>query len=277
MTTHGPGGPLVVVNLKAYFGAAATRTWCSVVRTVCDSSSDVAAGRIEVIVCPSTPLLSAAMVWMEGSRVQVGAQDVSAVPMGPSTGEVPATLLAEVGCRVAIVGHAERRGLGDTDPMVAEKVSRTIEAGMTPILCVGEPVPMNRDMAIDWVVAQMRRSLAGASPSRVILAYEPIWAIGADESAPAEHVWAVCAALSSELRGAGIADSRMLYGGAAGSAQVDLIGGPVDGLFLGRSVHDPAMLAAMLGAMGDRLDGGAERMPATTRNLMSSGPNSASR
>lgn len=237
----------LAVNLKAYLDAPRTRAWCAAARAAAASSQAIRQGRIALVVIPSMPLVPSAVAWFSGTPVLIGAQDVSIDGWGPHTGEVPAELLAQVDCRVVVVGHAERRRAGDDDAIVARKLARVLEAGVTPLLCTGEPEAGDAERAAQWVIDQARIALADAPPGPVLVAYEPVWAIGAARAAPAAHVRTVATALGAWLAGAaGRQGSQVLYGGAAGPEELGLLRGPLDGLFLGRSVHDPTVLASML-------------------------------
>lgn len=237
----------LAVNLKAYLDAPTTRAWCIEVRAAASTSDALAEGLASLVIIPSTPLVAAVVAWFEGTPVLVGAQDVSTHGWGPHTGEVPAALLAQAGCRVVVVGHAERRRAGDDDAIVARKAGQVLDAGLTPLVCVGEPRVSDAEHAGAWALDQARSALDDAPAGRVLLAYEPVWAIGAARAAPATHIGAVCARLAAWLAAApGRDGSQVLYGGAAGPDELGSIGGPIGGLFLGRSVHDPSVLATML-------------------------------
>jgi len=240
-------GILLATNLKAYLDGTASERWCHAVRDIATSSPSVATGRVTLAVLPAMALVASAVAWLRGSAVVVGGQDVSVASWGPHTGDTPARLLSELGCGLVLVGHSERRRLGDTDAVVARKVQRALEAGLLPMVCVGEDVAMDPAMTTPTVVSQLRRSLADVPPGRLVVAYEPRWAIGAAHPAPTDLILAVCDALDAWLRAEpGRAGSLVVYGGSAGPDLLPLLGGSVRGLFLGRSVHDPAVLAGMV-------------------------------
>lgn len=238
---------LFAVNLKTYLDAAASERWCLAVRDIARSSPAVSGGSVSLAVLPAMPLIAPAVSWFRGSPVLVGGQDVSAAAGGPHTGETPAALLAELGCRLALAGHAERRRAGDTDEVVARKVRRSLEAGLLPLVCVGEGTALDPAETARVVVEQLERSLADVPAGRLIVAYEPLWAIGAAEPAGIDLIGAVCGALDDWLRmRSARAGSLVLYGGSAGPDLLPLVGGTLHGLFLGRSVHDPAVLAGIV-------------------------------
>jgi triosephosphate isomerase len=243
-----PRPPLVAVSLKAYLGAAATTDWLAGVRDLATGGGDRAgdAGTVELAVLPSFPLLPIAARVLAGTAVAWGAQDVAPSDAGAQTGEVTAPLLAELGCRYAVVGHAERRArFGDTDEVVRAKVARLAEAGVVPLLCVGETERVPADEAADVAAAQLADALAGSGATDVVVGYEPVWAIGAPEPAGPEHVVAVADRLHAVLAGLGV-PGRVVYGGAAGPGTLTALAPAVDGVFLGRFAHDVAALGDIL-------------------------------
>lgn len=242
------GRVTVAVSLKMYFGHAEARAWFRAVATIAGEHPAVAAGAVDLFVIPSYLAIIPALRTFDGTRVQVGAQDVAAAEPGPHTGEVSAAELAEIGVRFAEVGHAERRrGHGETDDVVAAKATAALRHGIVPVVCVGEETPGDPTAAARESIRQLRRALAGAPGGRVVVGYEPIWAIGAAEPAKPGHIQVVCTALSDELAGSPErAGSTVIYGGSAGPGLLAKLGGTVDGLFLGRRAHHPADLRAVL-------------------------------
>jgi len=235
MSATGDTRRLLAVNLKDYLGAAATADWLGeVARRLPDAG---VREEVELAVLPSFPLLERARRQLEGVGVEVGAQDVSAAPAGPHTGEVPAAMLAELGCRYVAVGHAERRvEFGESDAVVAAKVAAAVAHDLVPIVCVGEPDRRDADAAAATVIGQTLAALAEVSVAEVVVAYEPVWAIGAAEPAAAEHVLAVGAALREELDPTPH-EARLIYGGSAGPGTLAPLSAGYDGLFLGRRAH----------------------------------------
>jgi triosephosphate isomerase len=228
-------GPLVAVSTKAYFGAAHTRSW---VRAVAALGPVAAAGGVELAVLPTFPLLESTAATLADSGVAWGAQDVAASDSGQQTGEVLAATLAELGCSYVEVGHAERRRLfGEDDATVRAKVGRVVAHSMVPLICVGEADRTDPDDAAAHSVAQLTDALHAVPDAAVVVAYEPVWAIGAPHPAPAAHVIAVTTALRAALAAHG-GPSRVLYGGSAAPGTATALNGAVDGLFLGRFAHD---------------------------------------
>ncbi|MDQ1629077.1 MAG: triosephosphate isomerase [Actinomycetota bacterium] len=241
---------LVGVSLKMYFGFRETLDWCAAVADLAATHPAVTAGAAQLFVIPTAPAIPAAIEVFRGSRVQVGAQDVSTHDVGAFTGDVSPRLLAELGCTYAEIGHAERRQVhGETDEVAAAKVAAALRNNLTPVLCIGETVPMPARAAAATCVRQLSAGLAavGARGERVVVAYEPVWAIGAAQPAPPDHIRAVC----DVLREAAAADPSLppvdvIYGGSARPGLLAELGSSVDGLFLGRFAHDPAALRAVL-------------------------------
>ncbi len=136
--------------------------------------------------------------------------------------------------------------------MVARKVAAAARNRMTPVLCVGEPTACSVDQAGAWCISQLEgatgpgMAAGSAGLDGIVVAYEPIWAIGARAPASVEHIRGVCASLRQWLTSASLGASRLIYGGSAGPGLVSQLGDGVDGLFLGRSAHDPDNLARIL-------------------------------
>lgn len=161
--------------------------------------------------------------------------------------------MRELGCAHSEVGHAEQRRLfGEDDDAVGRKTAAALRHGLVPVLCVGEPDRVPADAAARYCTDEVDRLLAPARADGrlgpVTVAYEPHWAIGADEPAPVEHIVEACQALSDALTqtltdatvaDGAPADSRVVWGGSAGPGLLTLLGPAVDGLFLGRFAHDP--------------------------------------
>ena len=255
------GGLTIGVSLKMYFGQRQTLDWCHAVAAVARRHPAVAGGGAELFVLPAAPLIDPVLRIFDGVGVGVGAQNLSGEDSGPFTGEVSGALLREMGCRYAEVGHAERRRLfGEDDAAAAAKVAACWRHGLTPVLCVGEPAPVPPADAARACVSEAEAILGRAGAvrpgtagpvRRVILAYEPHWAIGQPEAAPAGHIAEVTGALRRWLASRPeLAGSRVIYGGSAGLGLLGSIRGSVDGLFLGRFAHDPAALEAILDEAG---------------------------
>ncbi len=258
MTKSGWKAPVpavtVGVSLKMYFGHHEARVWFERVAELVRSpaGAPVRDGAVELFVIPGYLGIAPALAAFDGLPVLVGAQDLAAADSGAFTGEVSGAELAEVGARLVEVGHAERRRLfGETDEVVAAKSAAALRSGLIPVLCLGETARGSTQDAAALVVAQLHAALADSAGGRVIVAYEPVWAIGAAEPAGAAHIIAVAHALRAALDA--LPDrtgSSVVYGGSAGPGLLTRLDGAadgaVDGLFLGRSAHDPEALAVVL-------------------------------
>jgi triosephosphate isomerase len=239
---------LVGVSLKMYFGHRQALDWLRRAIALAATHPGVRSGQVRFFVIPGYLAILPALDEARGTPVLVGAQDVAEEEPGPYTGEVSAAELAEVGVHYAEIGHAERRLLfAEDDDAVAAKTEIALRHRVTPVLCVGESQQLGVRAAIAATRAQVKAALSGVPQGVVVLAYEPVWAIGAAAPAPEEHIRAVCAALRADLAGdAARAGSSVIYGGSAGPGLLARLGDDVDGLFLGRFAHDPAALAAVL-------------------------------
>lgn len=172
----------------------------------------------DVAICVPFPYLAQTQVALEGSVLSWGAQDVSAQQDGAYTGDVSAAMLADFACRWVLVGHSERRALhAETDQLVADKARAALDAGLAPVVCVGETLSEHRaDQTIAVITRQLAPVLALGAPlvAKMVLAYEPIWAIGTGTGATPAQAQAVHAAIRSQLTRLGVPQVRVLYGGS---------------------------------------------------------------
>jgi triosephosphate isomerase len=238
------------VSLKMYFGYRQTLDWCEAIAGQLEQHAAVRSGRVRVFIVPSFPMLAPVLERFAG-RAQVGAQNLCWEDRGAFTGEVSPAVLREMGCHVVEIGHAERiRHFAETPAQIAAKTAAAWRNGLTPVLCVGEQDQGSVEQAIGVCTEQLHSALAVARAAglsgALILAYEPQWAIGAAQPAAADFIGAVCAGLRAQVRGNGLADARVIYGGSAGPGLLAQLGTRVDGLFLGRFAHDPAAFARIL-------------------------------
>lgn len=239
-------------SLKMYFGHRRTLDWVRAVAQICREHPATRDGLVEFFVIPTFPSIPGVLELAGPAGITVGAQDLFWADSGPFTGEVGGPELAEIGCRMVEVGHAERRAqFRETDEVVARKTAAALRNGLTPVLCIGEPERADRAPAIDFCVRQLTSALALARADglsgRLVVAYEPIWAIGAPEPAGPTHVRAVCGALREHLSGdPDFPDATVIYGGSAGPGLLARIADDVDGMFLGRFAHDPAAVRVIL-------------------------------
>lgn len=201
----------------------------------------------ECAICVSFPYLAQVAGLLSGSRVQLGAQTLSEHASGAFTGEVSGAMLAELGCRLVLVGHSERRALyGESDAAVAAKFKAAQAVGLVPMLCVGESLAEREAGRTEEVVGrQLDAAIAAngvAALAKAVVAYEPVWAIGTGKTATPEQAQAVHALLRKRVAAAdsGVAQGlRILYGGsvrASNAAQIfaqpDVDGGLIGGASL---------------------------------------------
>jgi len=197
--------------------------------TLTDKKHDYA--KAEVVVVPPFTDLRSVQTLVDGDRLSIryGAQDVSTQDSGAYTGEIAASMLAKLGCSYVVVGHSERREHhAETDEVVNAKAVKALAAGMTPIVCVGEGLDVRKaGEQVPHALAQVDGSLAGLSAKQVaglVVAYEPVWAIGTGEVATPDDAQEVCGAIRERLReslGDQAADGcRILYGGSVKAANV---------------------------------------------------------
>ncbi len=203
----------------------------------------------EVAVCVPAPYLAQVQALKSAkpalSAIDLGAQDVSAQASGAYTGEVSAAMLKELGCRYAIVGHSERRQYhGESDALVADKARAALASGITPIVCVGETLAEREAGHTEEVVKRQLAAVIHANGhciSEIVVAYEPVWAIGTGKTASPEEAQAVHTVLRAQLKAATDQSARVkiLYGGSMNAAnaatllaQPDIDGGLIGGASL---------------------------------------------
>ncbi|KGQ21111.1 triose-phosphate isomerase [Thermus filiformis] len=233
---------LVAGNWKMHKTPSEARVWFRELKRLLPGGGSLLDS--EVALLPAFPILPYAREVFGEGPVAYGAQDVSAHREGAYTGEVSARMLKDLGCRYAIVGHSERRRYHhETDTLVREKVLRLLEEGLTPILCVGEPLEVReRGEAVPYTLAQLEAALEGvelAGPERLVVAYEPVWAIGTGKNASPEDAEAmhqeIRQALARRYGEEFAARVRVLYGGSVNPKNfADLLSMPnVDGGLVG--------------------------------------------
>ena len=229
--------PLVAGNWKMN-GLTASLAEIKAMREAVDAGK---AGAAELAVCPPATLLAQAASALKGGKVSLGAQDCHAQTSGAFTGDIAAPMIKDAGASYVIVGHSERRQYhGETDVTVKAKAEAALKAGLTAIVCVGETrAEREAGKAIEVVSTQVRGSLpAGGAPETVVVAYEPVWAIGTGLTPTPANVAEVHAAirkLLSEVYGPVGAKLRILYGGSVKPTNAkELLGlANVDGALVG--------------------------------------------
>ena len=225
--------------------------------TLRDAKHDHSA--VEVAVLPSHTSLRTVQTLIEGDKLplKLGAQDLSAHESGAYTGEVSAAQLVKLGVTYVAVGHSERRQYhGEDDALVRAKTRQALAHGLTPIVCVGEALDVRRaGEHVAFTVGQVTAALEGLEPAQVaslVLAYEPVWAIGTGEFASPEDAQEVCEALRAAVAGQFDADTaqavRILYGGSVKPANIASImaQADVDGALVGGASTDAGDFAAIV-------------------------------
>ena len=199
----------------------------------------------DVLVCPPSVYVASAVTALAGQSVAVGGQDVSVQVKGAYTGEVSADMLRDVGATYAIVGHSERRQYhGETDALVCEKAQAALAHGITPVVCIGETLAQREAGETNAVVKHQLAAVihaVGHCVSELVLAYEPVWAIGTGQTATPEQAQAVHAVIRAQIAAATEHPERVriLYGGSMNAAnatqllaQPDIDGGLIGGASL---------------------------------------------
>ena len=238
--------PLIVGNWKMYKTTAEATDFCQRLKVELSAPTPQ---RMEVAVAPPFTALAAAAQTLRGSSISVSAQDVFWAESGAYTGEVSAKMLADVGCRFAIIGHSERRQyFGETDDSVHKKAAALMKEGLIPILCLGETLTERQGgSAFSVVERQTRQGLKGLAPQNpqdLVIAYEPVWAIGTGQTATpkqAQEMQAFIRKLVGELFSSPMAQGvRILYGGSVKPETiVDLMAmDDVDGALVGGASLD---------------------------------------
>jgi len=219
----------------------------------------IAATQHDIVICPPFTALSAVVERRYGTAVKVAAQNMHEEESGAFTGEVSAAMLVEAGVDAVVLGHSERRErFCETDEALARKIPVALAAGLEPILCVGESEEARDAGQTDAVLErQLQADLAqldGGKLGGVVIAYEPIWAIGTGRTATPEQAQEACAFIRDTLRtqGAPAEEIRILYGGSVKPANAaELMSQPdIDGALVGGASLDAADFAAIVEAAG---------------------------
>jgi len=244
--------PVIAGNWKMYKNPAEARAFLAALTPLV-----AGAAHAEVVVCPPFIDLAAAVDAARNTNIEIGAQDVFWLKEGAYTGEVSAPILAASGCRWVIIGHSERRQyFGETDESVLKKTLAALEAGLKPIVCVGEKLDQRESGSTEAVLAeQFSGSLAKLAPeqfARVVIAYEPVWAIGTGKTATPEIAADAHRFLRGQIRTQFGADAaaacRILYGGSVKPDNIKgLMAQPeLDGALVGGASLDPVSFSSLV-------------------------------
>ncbi len=214
---------------------------------------------VDVAVIPPFTDIRSVQTLVDGDRLRLlyGAQDVSPDSNGAFTGDISASMLSKLGCTYVVVGHSERRAIHkEDDALVNRKVKAALAHDLVPIFCVGEELAVRESGAhVSHVIRQLRAGLANLSKpelKKIVIAYEPVWAIGTGKTATPEDAQEVCAAIRGEIEEIGspeiAQDMRILYGGSVKSANIaEIMKKPdVDGALIGGASLDPEELAKIV-------------------------------
>jgi len=201
----------------------------------------------DIALCVPAVCIPAAVRAMRETRVGIGAENCNPNPSGAYTGEISTEMLVDAGCKYVIIGHSERRAMGETDADINAKVLAALNAGLTPILCCGESLEQRESgITAEWIAMQIKLALAGVSEDKirkVVIAYEPIWAIGTGRTATPEQAQEVCESIRTVVRKLYSSKNAraisILYGGSMNEknayellAQPDIDGGLIGGASL---------------------------------------------
>ena len=244
--------PIMAGNWKMYKTPAETTAFFEKFRPLADQSN-----HCEIVICPPFTSLAAAVDATRGSRIQIGAQNIAWKKEGAFTGEISGPMIAASGATHAIVGHSERRQyFAETDETVLKRTQAALEFGLTPIVCVGERLEEFESGHTEAVlVRQFQQGIAGLSErhfARIVIAYEPIWAIGTGKTATPDIAAAAHRAIRAQVRakfGKEAADAiRILYGGSVKPDNTrTLMAQPeIDGVLVGGASLDPVSFASIV-------------------------------
>lgn len=245
--------PFVAGNWKMHKTAAEAREFCAALAPLVAGSS----ASVDVAVCPPFTALEAVVAALGRSPVSVLAQNVHEDASGAHTGEISAGMILAAGADGTLIGHSERRAAGDSDEQVAARVRAALDAGLLVVLCVGESLEQREEGETEsWLAGQVRSALADvdrAEQDRLVIAYEPIWAIGTGRTATPEIAQEACAhvrAVAAERLDGDLL--RVLYGGSVSPANAaELMAQPdIDGALVGGASLEPGSFAEIVAAAG---------------------------
>ena len=212
----------------------------------------------DIALCVPAVCIPAAVRAIRETRIGIGAENCNANASGAYTGEIAANMLVDAGCKYVIIGHSERRAMGETDADVNAKVKAALAAGLVPIMCCGESLEQRESgITEEWISMQIKCDLEGISEEsfrKLVIAYEPIWAIGTGKTATPEQAEEVCEHIRSVIRklyGSKIARATtILYGGSMNDKNAfDLLAQPdIDGGLIGGASLVPEKFVAIIEA-----------------------------
>ena len=212
----------------------------------------------DIALCVPAVCIPAAVRAVRETRIGIGAENCNPNPSGAYTGEISTEMLVDAGCKYVIIGHSERRAMGETDADINAKVHAALNAGLIPILCCGESLEQREaGITAEWIAMQIKLDLAGITEDKirkVVIAYEPIWAIGTGKTATPEQAQEVCESIRCVVRKLySSKDARaisILYGGSMNEKNAfELLGQPdIDGGLIGGASLVPEKFVQIIGA-----------------------------
>jgi triosephosphate isomerase len=218
----------------------------------------------EIVLCMPAICIPAGVKALRDTRVAIGAENMHPETFGAYTGEISAPMLTDAGVKYVILGHSERRAMGETDSEINSKVIAALSAGLTPILCVGESLEQRKKgVTFEHISMQLKLAFNGIQPEqlrRIVIAYEPIWAIGTGLTATPEEAEEVCQHIRSVVRKLSSAKTAratsILYGGSmnADNAEKLLAMPDIDGGLIGGASLDPEKFVRIINAANQETD-----------------------
>lgn len=211
---------LVIGNWKMNGSLDSNNELLTSLRT--SATYEAAINKSSIAVCPPFPYLAQAAQALKGTKIAIGAQNLSQHENGAYTGDVSAAMLANIGCTMVIVGHSERRAIHlETDQLVAHKAQAALNAGLVPVVCVGETLEQQQAGHTLGVIATQLApvlALGQANVTKIVIAYEPVWAIGTGLTATPQQAQEVHGAIRASLNSIGAGSVRILYGGSVNAS-----------------------------------------------------------
>jgi triosephosphate isomerase len=244
--------PVMAGNWKMYKTPAETSAFFEKFRPLVEKSE-----HCEIVICPPFTNLAAAVVAATGSHIRVGSQNIAWAKEGAFTGEISGAMLTALGVTHAIVGHSERRQyFNETDETVLKRTQAALDSGLTPIVCVGERLEERESGNTERVlIEQFQKGIAGLTEqqfAKIVIAYEPVWAIGTGKTATPEMAADAHRAIRNQVRGKYGKDAgdavRILYGGSVkpDNAKTLMAQVEIDGVLVGGASLDPVGFASIV-------------------------------
>ncbi len=218
----------------------------------------------EIVLCMPAICIPAGVKALKDTRVSIGAENMHQETFGAYTGEISAPMLVDAGVKYVILGHSERRAMGETDQEINAKLKAALEAGLTPILCVGESLQQRETgVTFEHITMQLKSAFCGIVPEqlrRIVIAYEPIWAIGTGLTASPQEAEEVCQHIRTVVRKLSSAKTAratsILYGGSMNDKNAEnLLAQPdIDGGLIGGASLDPEKFIHIINAANQETD-----------------------